>query len=203
DGAGSEAGDADAGPDGSVPSEWRVVTDAVPYDLAAGTGTFVGFRIAEELTTVGATEAVGRTPAVEGTVTLDGTTLADASIVADLTALTTDIRQRDGATQRALNTTEQPTTGFALTEPADLGALPAVGEPISVDVRGELTLNGVTQPVATTLEAVLLDGLAGLLVTGSFPLTLADHDLVAPSAPIVVSVEDTATVELQLYLDPA
>jgi polyisoprenoid-binding protein YceI len=189
--------------DGALPTAWQVVTDAVAYDLAAGTGTFIGFRIAEELTTVGDTEAVGRTPEVEGTVTLDGTTLVAATVTGDLTALTTDIRQRDGATQRALNTTTHPTTTFMLTGPVELGTDPVIGEPLSVEATGELTLNGVTQPVTATLEAVLLDGAAGLLVTGSFPLTLADHDLVAPSAPVVVSVADTATVELQLYLDPA
>src|SRR6056297_933915 len=101
-------GDADAGDDagedtaatpedGALPADWQIVTDAVEYDLAEGTGTFIGFRIAEELTTVGDTEAVGRTPAVEGTVTLEDTTLVDAMIVGDLTELTTDIRQRDGA----------------------------------------------------------------------------------------------------------
>lgn len=189
--------------DGALPADWQVVTDAVAYDLAAGTGTFVGFRIAEELTTVGDTEAVGRTPEVDGTVVLDGTTLVAATITGDLTALTTDIRQRDGATQRALNTGTHPTTTFTLTEPVDLGADPVVGEPVSVEAAGELTLNGVTQPVTVTLDAVLLDGVAGLLITGSFPISLADHDLVAPSAPVVVSVADTATVELQLYLDPA
>lgn len=197
------AGSEDDAATGALPAEWQVVTDAVAYDLEEGTGTFVGFRIAEELTTVGDTEAVGRTPAVEGGLTLDGTTLVAATIVADLTELTTDISRRDGATQRALNTATSPTTTFTLTEPVDLGTDPVVGEPVSVEATGELALNGVTQPVTLTLDAVLLDGVAGLLVTGSFPLTLADHDLVAPSAPVVVSVADTATVELQLYLDPA
>src|SRR6056297_2788729 len=111
DGASEGAGDGDADDDGddaggdaastpedgALPADWQIVTDAVEYDLAEGTGTFIGFRIAEELTTVGDTEAVGRTPAVEGTVTLEDTTLVDAMIVGDLTELTTDIRQRDGA----------------------------------------------------------------------------------------------------------
>lgn len=200
---GDASGEATAPRDDALPTNWEVVTDAVAYDLAAGTGTFIGFRIAEELTTVGDTEAVGRTPEVEGTVTLEGTTVVAATVTGDLTALTTDIRQRDGRTQQALNTATHPTTTFTLTEPVELGTDPVVGEPITVEARGELTLNGVTQPVTATLDAVLLSVVAGLLVTGSFPLTLADHDLVAPSAPVVVSVADTATVELQLYLDPA
>lgn len=204
DGEGATGDDpSDTPADDALPTDWQVVTDAVAYDRAAGTGTFVGFRIAEELTTVGETEAVGRTPEVDGTVVLDGTTLVAATITGDLTVLTTDIRQRDGATQRALNTATHPTTTFTLTEPVDLGTDPVVGETVSVEATGEVTLNGVSQPVTVELDAVLLSGVAGLLITGSFPLTLANHDLVAPSAPIVVSVADNATVELQLYLDPA
>lgn len=39
-----------------------------------------------------------------------------------------------------------------------------------------------------------------ITVTGAFEVTLAGYGVTAPSAPIVLSVADTATVELQLYL---
>ncbi len=177
--------------------------DAVAYDFDAGTGSFVGFRIDEELSTVGATTAVGRTPEVDGTVVLDGTELVEAVLTGDLTALRTDISQRDNRVQGALDTATHPTTTFELTEPVDLGAIPPVGEQVSATAVGELTLHGVTRPVTVPLEAVVLSGASALLVTGSFEIDLADHDIVAPSAPIVVSVADTGTVELQLYLAPA
>jgi polyisoprenoid-binding protein YceI len=196
-----EGGPSAAGAD--LSGTYRVDRDAVTYDLDAGTGSFVGFRIDEELSTVGATTAVGRTPEVDGTVVLDGTELTEAAITADLTALRTDISQRDNRVQGALDTATHPTTTFELTEPVDLGELPPVGEPVSVTAVGELTLHGVTRPVTVPLDAVVLSGVSALLVTGSFEIELAEYDIVAPSAPIVVSVADTGTVELQLYLAPA
>ena len=48
------------------------------------------------------------------------------------------------------------------------------------------------------LEAVWTDDV--VVLTGSFDIALSDFDVEAPSAPIVVSVSDTATVELQLFL---
>jgi polyisoprenoid-binding protein YceI len=189
--------------DGEVSGTYRVDREAVAYDFDAGTGTFVGFRIDEELSTVGATTAVGRTPEVDGTVVLDGTELVEALVTADLTVLRTDISQRDNRVQGALDTGTHPTTTFELTEPVDLGAIPPVGEPVSVMAVGQLTLHGVTRPVTVPLDAVVLSGVSALLVTGSFEIALADYDIVAPSAPIVVSVADTGTVELQLYLAPA
>lgn len=62
-------------------------------------------------------------------------------------------------------------------------------------------MNGTTQEVTIPLEAVWSDGV--ITVTGSLDVALADYGVTAPSAPIVVSVADTATVELQLYLTPA
>ena len=204
DGGADDGGQTAAAPaDGDLSGTYVVDRDAVAYDFDGGTGSFVGFRIDEELSTVGATTAVGRTPEVDGTVVLDGTELVEAVVTADLTALRTDISQRDNRVQGALDTATYPTTTFELTEPADLGAIPSAGEPVAVTAAGELTLHGVTRPVSVPLEAVVLPGTSALLVTGSFEIVLADHDIVAPSAPIVVSVADTGTVELQLYLAPA
>jgi len=194
------ADDTDAGP---LATDWVVDTDLVTFDFDDGTGTFLGFRIDEELTTVGATTAVGRTPEVEGTLRLDGSVLTQVTVTGDLTALTTDIRRRDGRAQRAMNTGTHPTSTFELTEPIDLGTEPVPDDRLEIDAAGELTLNGVTQPVTATIEGILLGAGDRLLVTGSFEVRLADHDLEAPSAPIVVSVADTATIEFQLYLTPA
>ncbi len=212
DDAAGEEGSQDPDPDdngaddtepGPLATDWVIDTDLVAFDFDDGAGTFLGFRIDEELTAVGATTAVGRTPEVEGTLSLDGSVLAEATVIGDLTALTTDIRQRDGRTQRAMNTDTHPTATFELTEPVDLGTEPVPDDRLGVDATGELTLNGVTQPVTATIEGILLGAGDRLLVTGSFEVLLSDHDLVAPSAPIVVSVADAATVEFQLYLTPA
>lgn len=199
---GAEDGNVTGTQPADLPAEWVVDTDLVAFDFDAGTGTFLGFRIDEELTTVGATTAVGRTPEVDGGLLLVDTLLDAASVTGDLTALTTDISQRDSRAQQAMNTDTFPTSTFELTDPVDLGGVPEAGETLQVDASGALTLNGVTRPVAAAIEAVLLDA-DRLLVTGSFEVLLSDLDLIAPSAPIVVSVADTATIEFQLYLSPA
>ena len=42
-----------------------------------------------------------------------------------------------------------------------------------------------------------------LAVVGTLPVVLADHNVVAPSASIVISVADSGTVEFQLFLTRA
>lgn len=142
-----------------------------------------------------------RTPDVAGTIALDDTTLQQADVAADLTALVSDESRRDGAVQRSLGTDANPTATFVLTEPVDLGTLPTADDPASVVATGDLTVNGVTNPVDVPLDVVVTDDVA--VVTGAFDVTLADFGVSAPSAPIVLSVADTGTVELQLFLTPA
>lgn len=185
--------------DGSPSGTWTVTTDAVPYDYDNAEGTFVGFRVEEELSRIGAAEAVGRTPAVTGELTLDDTMLSAASFTTDLTQITSDRSQRQRAIQSALNTGEHPEATFELTEPVDLGEIPAPGEAVEVDVTGDLTVNGTTVTDTFPLQGGLTND-DNLVVTGSFDLPLSDVGVDAPSAPIVVSVSDTATVEFQVYL---
>jgi polyisoprenoid-binding protein YceI len=184
---------------GVVAGTWTVDRDVVAYDFAAGTGSFVGFRIDEELSTIGATTAVGRTPEVDGSVTVDGTTITVASFEADLTALVTDQPRRDGRVQSALETGTYPTATFELREPIELGEPPDAGQTVSATANGVFTLHGVSRDVEVPLDAVLADP-DTLIVTGSLPVTLSDHDVTAPSAPIVVSVADSGVIEVQLYL---
>ncbi|MEX1093683.1 MAG: YceI family protein [Acidimicrobiia bacterium] len=63
---------------------------------------------------------------------------------------------------------------------------------------GELTINGVTNPVEITLEAQLINSM--ILVTGTTDISFADYEVEAPTAPVVLSVEDHGTVEVQLWL---
>jgi polyisoprenoid-binding protein YceI len=194
----ASADDTSATADGDT---WVVDTSIAPFSITESTGTFVGARIDEELSNIGATTAVIRTPAVEGTITLDGTTLAAADIEADFTQLVSDESRREDNVQEALNTTEHPTATFTLTDPIDLDALPTTDTPVDVTATGELTIAGVTNVVDVPLQIAMVDDVA--VVTGTLDIALADYDVQAPSAPIVLSVADTATVELQLYLTAA
>lgn len=182
---------------GGLTGSWTVATDVGSF--ADDTATFVGYRVQEDLAGIGANTAVGRTPEVTGTVTLDATTVTEATIEADLTALESDNGSRDGQLRgRGLETDAFPTATFVLTEPLDLGAVPAGGETVAVDATGELTLHGVTREVTLPLELVLEGDLAA--VTGSLEITLADYRIEAPVGFRVVSIEDTGTFELQLFL---
>ena len=186
-------------PDGGIAGTWSVDTSVGTFNVAEETtATFAGFRVAEVLSTIGSTTAVGRTPAVSGAVTIDGTTVTAAEIVVDLTAMKSDQSRREGAIQRALGTSANPEATFVLTAPIDLGDAAAAGDPVSVVASGELTINGTTNVVEFPLDAQLVDG--KILIVGSTNVVFADYGVEAPTAPVVVSVEDNGTLEMQIWL---
>lgn len=162
------------------------------------TATFAGFRVEEELASIGSNTAVGRTPDVSGSITIEDDTLIAATVTADLTGIVSDESRRDGAIQRSLNTASNPDATFVLTEPIELSGGAAQGESVEVTAPGELTVNGVTNPVELTLEAQLIDGM--ILVTGTTEIVFSDYGVTAPTAPVVLSVDDHGVVEVQLWL---
>lgn len=184
---------ADVGVDGT----WTVDTTIGEFSFEDASSSFVGFRVAEELASIGAAEAVGRTPEVTGAIEIEGTTLVSATIEADFTAIVSNDERRDNRIQGALDTDQFPTATFVLTEPADFGIIPGEGESISVTAKGDLTVHGITNPIELPLEARLIDGV--IIVVGSTEVVFADHDVEAPTAVIVLSVEDRGQIELQLF----
>ena len=62
---------ADAVATSAIAGTWTVDTSVGEFSYEDSTGTFVGFRVDEELAGLGSTTAVGRTPAVSGTVTIE------------------------------------------------------------------------------------------------------------------------------------
>ncbi|MEM9747299.1 MAG: YceI family protein [Actinomycetota bacterium] len=182
---------------GSLDGVWNVDTSIGEFSYEDSTGTFVGFRIAEELRGIGSTDAVGRTPAVTGSLVVDGTTITDVSIEADMTAITTDDSRRDDAVRDALDTDTIPTATFVLTEPIELDDSALDGAPIVADAVGDLTVHGVTASVTIPLDAQLVDDT--IVVVGSLEIVFADYGVELPSAPIVLSVDDRGPIELQLF----
>jgi polyisoprenoid-binding protein YceI len=207
----TEPGDADADDTGDEPSdpngdpsaagiegEWVVDTETGEFDYESATGSFVGFRVDEELAGIGETEAVGRTGEVSGTMTIEGTTVTAASFEVDMTTLTTNDSRRDDRVQSALATGEFPTASFTLTEPIELPAGAADGDAVQATAVGDLTVKGATNPVELALEAQLVDGT--VVVVGSVEVTFSEWGVEVPSAPIVLSAADVGTMELQLLL---
>jgi polyisoprenoid-binding protein YceI len=184
-----------------VSGDWTVDTSVGEFSFEDSTGTFVGFRVSEELSGIGSTTAVGRTPAVSGTMTIDGTTLKATSIEADMTSLTTNDSRRDDRARGALGTSEFPTATFVLTSPIDLGEAASTGAKTAVTATGDLTVHGVTKSVEVPLEAQLTG--ETIVVVGSLPVVFSDFGITAPTAPVVLSVDDHGTMELQLFFSRA
>ncbi len=175
---------------------WTVDTSLGEFDFESATGSFVGFRVQEELRGIGSTTAVGRTGAVEGTIEIAGTTVDSARIEADLSQLGTNDSRRDRAARGALNADEHPLATFVLTEPIELGEPAVGGDPVTTTAVGDLTVNDVTSSVTIPVEAQLVD--AVIVVVGSLDVVFSDYDVAVPEAPIVVSAEDEGIMELQL-----
>jgi polyisoprenoid-binding protein YceI len=196
----SSAGASDDTTTGDLTGTWTV--DGSIGSFADFTGSFVGYRVQEELANVGAATAVGRTPDVSGTLVVDGTTITSVGIEADLTTLQSDKDMRDGQLRRqGIETDTYPTASFALTEPIALDALPAEGETISVTATGDLTLHGVTRSVQVPLEARLSDGV--VTVVGSLEIVFADYGIPTPQSMMVLSIADQGVMELQLQFAQA
>jgi len=180
---------------GGVDGTWKVDPSVTGSD---GSSSFVGYRVQEELAGFGANTAVGRTSGVSGSLTIAGTQVTDASFEADLTGLTSDDRNRDRQLgNQGIETNQFPTATFKLTSPIALGSIPADGQEISATAAGQLTLHGVTKDVQIPLKAKLSGNV--IVVSGSLPIAFADYNIQKPESFKVLSIEDTGTMELQLF----
>ena len=160
------------------------------------TVSFAGFRVDEVLNSIGDFTAVGRTADVAGSIELSDTALVAATVEVTMSTLQTDNSFRDGRVYGALNTSEFPKAIFTLQEPVELPAGMADGEPFSGSADGELTIKGVTNRVTFDLQAQLVGDI--IVAVGSSDVIFSDFGVTAPSAPIVVSVEDHGIMEFQL-----
>ena len=163
------------------------------------TSAWVGYRVEEVLGNgIGANTAVGRTPLVAGSVELSDDSLLAVEMTADLRGLRSDKVYRDGRVRRALHTDDHPTATVTLGGPVAVGDVAGDGMSIEVGAAGTVAINGVAGAVDVAVAATLVGDV--VTVVGSFPIVFADHAIEAPSASIVVSVEDHGVVEFQLFL---
>lgn len=160
---------------------------------------FTGYRVQEELARIGATTAVGRTSAVTGTATIDGDQVQSITVTADLSQLASDSSQRDNQLRtQALQTNQFPNATFVLDSAQDIPAGLADGEQISTTITGTLELHGVTKEISMPVDAQIVDGV--LVIVGSTEILFEDYAITPPSAASVLSVENKAVMELQLFL---
>ena len=178
----------------STDGVWYVDTDSGSFSFEEASGSFVGFRVKEELVKIGDITAVGRTDQVEGELSIQNGQLVSVSISADLSAIVTNDSRRDNAARNAMNVKENPIASFVLDQPVDLPETD--GSQIALQAEGQLTVNGISKAVIFELEA---EAVARSIVVVAQPeVIFADYDIAVPSASIVVSAEDHGVVEFQL-----
>jgi polyisoprenoid-binding protein YceI len=183
-----------SGAAGGLDGSWRVRPSA---------GSFVGYRVREQLSYLSApNDAVGRTGAVSGTLRIAGNRVEAASVQADLRQLASDESRRDNAIRgRALESDRFPTATFQLSAPIVLPGSPARGQQVNVQGRGRLTVHGVTREVTLPLQG-RWDG-DTVQMAGRLPVQLSDFGIQPPQFGPVVSIEQNATIELQLLFERA
>ena len=153
----------------------------VPVDgrwTVAGTSE-AGYRVQEVLFGQSNT-AVGRTSAITGSFTISGTEVSAGQFTVDMTKVKSDESERDNQFQgRIMDTARFPTSTFVLTQPIQLGSIPAEGTTITESATGELTLHGTTRTVTFPVQARLKG--TTISVSGSIPIVFADYGIDNPS----------------------
>ena len=188
-----EAVDAPAG----LAGVWTVEVAEGAGDLQGEPAvSFAGFRVDEVLSNIGDFTAVGRTADVAGSMELTDKALVAATVEVQMGTLRTDNSFRDGRVYQALNTRDFPKAVFTLVEPVELPAGIADGEAFSGSAQGDLTIKGVTNRVTFELQAQLVGDI--IVAVGSSDVVFSDYGVTAPTAPVVVSVEDHGIMEFQL-----
>ncbi len=175
--------------DSSSPSDSIAVeTGDVSGRWSATEGSTLGYRVKEVLGGVD-TEGVGRTNQLEGEIVLDGTMLTSATFTVDVASITSDSSRRDSQfTGRIMDTAAYPQATFSLSAPVDLERIPDVGERVTVEVTGDLTLRGTTLSVTFPLTAEYSG--SQIAVLGNIPVVFADYGIPNPSNNFVKTGDD-------------
>jgi polyisoprenoid-binding protein YceI len=176
-----------------IPGAWTVASRSV-----------AGYRVREQLAFVQApSDAVGRTSQITGSVTIAGSSSAlsvsAASFTVNVQSLTSDQQMRDSRLQAiGIESAQFPKATFVLSSPVTLPADAASGVEIHVSLTGALTIHGTTRtetiPVQARLSGSEID------VVGSITFPWADFNMQAPNIAGFVTVDNTATMEFDLFL---
>ncbi len=176
----------------------------IPGTWTVGAKSVAGYRVREQLAFLSApSDAVGRTSQITGNATIaaSGTTLTvtAASFTVDVQSLTSDQSMRDNHIQTlGLESAEFPHATFVLMTPVSLPADATSGAKISLLLRGALTIHGVTKTVTIPAQARLTG--SDIEVVGSIAFPWGEFNMQAPNVGGFVTVDSTATMEFDLFL---
>ncbi len=160
------------------------------------------FTLAEDLSGV-RTTVIGATTELGGSITVDfadpGASVIGA-IVVNARTLETDNSFRNRALRSQILRSAQDEFEFIVFDPRELSNFSAdsitVGETLSFDITGDLTVTDVTRSV-TFAATVTLDSETQISGSASANLLHADFDLVIPEVPRVANVTDDVELKLE------
>jgi putative membrane protein len=163
-------------------------------------GSQAGYRVQEIL--LGQHHAaVGRTPKVSGGIVISGTTVTAADFTVDMASVRSDQPSRDSQfTGYIMKTYDYPHASFRLTQPVQLGHVPAPGRVVSATAAGQLNLRNVTRPITFRLQAERIGD--RIDINAEIPITFSNWHIPNPSFA-VTEVGGTGVIEVLLQLAPA
>ena len=154
------------------------------------------------------TTVVGKTKEVAGDIFVDFANPSASKvgeIVINARTLATDNDFRNRALRSEILQSAQDAYEFIRFTPTELIGLPAslsVGEEVTFQIAGNLTVRDITQPItfSVTAKAESADRLTG---TGSAAVTRAQFNLSIPNVPNVANVSDEVTLEIDFVATKA
>jgi polyisoprenoid-binding protein YceI len=178
------------------------VTGDIAGTWTVGSGSVAGYRVHEKLAILPApSEAVGRTSQITGSATVVNSgvtrTVTAASFTVQVSTLTSDRAMRDQRVHTlGLETDTYPTATFQLARPITLPTI--TGVIVRVMATGPLTMHGVTRMESIPLS-LQLSG-STIEVVGSISFPWSEFGMTAPNFGNFVTVDNSATMELDLKL---
>ena len=177
------------------------VTEAANLEIVPSASA-ARYRVREQLAGKNfLSDAVGTTRSISGAVSLDarGRLLPGSKITVDLRTLVSDEARRDNYLRRnTLDTASFPYTEFVPREVRGLSfPLPRAGS-ASVQIRGEMTVRGVTRPLVWDGTVEFQGNSIRLQARTAFKF--GDFELTRPRVLLVLSVEDNIRLEVDLRL---
>ncbi len=164
------------------------------------------YRVREQLAGVSLpSDAIGRTKSITGTIVgkMDGSIVEEESkFMVDLRTLQSDESRRDNFLRNnVLHTNQYPNAVFVPKQTEGLPfTLPPASE-VSFKLMGDLTIRNVTKPVAWDVVCRPQGEQGTCTATTSFDFPY--FGLTQPRVPVVLSVQDTIRLEVDLGLQRA
>jgi len=175
---------------------------AVVYAIVPEEST-ARYRVQEELAQVGENEAVGETQAIIGQFGFgeDGLPLPCSRFDVDRRTLQSDQAKRDNYLYRnTLEAETYPLATFVLRDVQGIDGPLAEGQETTVRLIGDLTLRDVTKLVAWEARVTMNEG--ALTGTAATEFEMTDFGIEPPSVPVVLSLDETIRLEVDLTARP-